>query len=33
MMDIIRRTLVATFMFATFVVITYTLIVLIFGKP
>lgn len=33
MMDIIRRTLVATFMYATLVVIFYAVIVMVFGQP
>lgn len=33
MMDIIKRTLVATFMYATMVVIIYSVIVMVFGQP
>lgn len=33
MIDIIKRTLLATFMFATLVVIFYAVIVMVFGQP
>lgn len=33
MIDIIRRTLVATFMYVTLVVIFYAVIVMVFGQP
>jgi len=33
MIDIIKRTLVATFMYATLIVIIYSVIVMVFGQP